>query len=95
MWKEKTRSQGQMLEKPCVRTRGHIFSPKITRFGQIICLDEISDKLKMGHFWSKIRSLGQMLEEHVCSRGHIFSSIIMKLDQHGFLDKISHKFENG
>ena len=32
----KTRSLGQILEKPCVRSRGHIFSPFIMKLGQII-----------------------------------------------------------
>ena len=44
----KTRSQGQILEKPCVRSRGHIFSPIIMNFGQNVCLDEISDKAENG-----------------------------------------------
>ena len=51
MSKEKARSLGQILEKKCVRSRGYIFSPKIMRLGQNICLDEVYDKLKMGHFW--------------------------------------------
>ena len=32
----KTRSLGQILEKPCVHSRGHIFSPFIMKLGQII-----------------------------------------------------------
>ena len=39
----KTRSLGQILEKPCVRSRGHIFSPTFLNFGQNVCLDKISD----------------------------------------------------
>ena len=35
----KTRSLGQMLEKPCVRSRGHIFSLIIMKLGQNVCLD--------------------------------------------------------
>ena len=39
----KTRSLGPILEKPCVRSRGHIFSPIPMKLGQKFCLDEISD----------------------------------------------------
>ena len=36
--------------------------------------------LKMGHVWSKTRSLGKILNKpFVCSRAHIFSPIFMKL----------------
>ena len=42
----KTRSQDQVLEKPCVHSRGHIFSPMIMKFGQNVCPDEISDEFK-------------------------------------------------
>ena len=73
----------------CVRSRGHIFCPIVMKLGQNVCLDEISDELmksrmssKMGHVWSKTRSLGEILEKPcVRSRGHIFSPIIMKLGQ--------------
>ena len=44
----KTRSLGQMLEKPCVRSRGHIFSPIIMTRGQNVCLDEIWDEFENG-----------------------------------------------
>ena len=37
----KTRSLGQILERPCVRFRGHIFSLIIIKLGQIICLEKI------------------------------------------------------
>ena len=30
----KTKSQGQILEKPCVRSRGHIFNSIIMKLGQ-------------------------------------------------------------
>ena len=63
----KTRSLGQMLEKPCVRSRGPIFSLLIMKLGQTFFLDEISIS-KMGHVWSKTRSQGQILEKPcVCS----------------------------
>ena len=44
----KTRSLGQILEKPCVRSRGHIFSRILMKVGQDVCLDDISDKFKNG-----------------------------------------------
>ena len=70
----KTRSLGQILEKPSVRSRGHIFSWILMKVGQDVCLDDISDKIKNRSCGSKTRSLGQMLEKpFVGSRGHIFS----------------------
>ena len=39
----KTRSLGQMLEKPSVCCRGHILSPIIMKLGQEVCFDKISD----------------------------------------------------
>ena len=49
----KTRSLGQILEKPCVRSRDHIFSPIIMKLGQNVCLDEISDAFENGSCWVK------------------------------------------
>ena len=37
----KTWLLGQILEKPCVHSRGHIFSSIIMKYGQNVCLDEI------------------------------------------------------
>ena len=37
----KTGSLGQILEKPFVRSRGHIFSQIILKLDQNFCLDEI------------------------------------------------------
>ena len=51
-----TKSRGQMLEKPCVRSKGHIFSQMIMKLGQNFCLDELSHEYKMVHVWSKTRS---------------------------------------
>ena len=36
----KTRSLSQILEKHCVRSRGHIFSPIIMKRGGNVCLNE-------------------------------------------------------
>ena len=44
----KTRSQGQILEKPCVCSRSHILSPIFMKLGQNVCLDKISDEFKNG-----------------------------------------------
>ena len=49
----KIRSLGQMLEKPCVRSRGHIFSPIIMKHGQNVCFDEISHEFENGSCWVK------------------------------------------
>ena len=43
----KTRSLGQILKKPCVRSRGHILSPILMKLGQNVCLDEISDEKEL------------------------------------------------
>ena len=40
----KTRSLGQIVEKPSVHSRGQIFSPIIMKPGQNVCLDEISEE---------------------------------------------------
>ena len=61
---KKTRSLGQILEKPCVCSRGHIFSPIIIKLDQNVrCGFHLS--LEMGHVWSKTRSLGKILEKIV------------------------------
>ena len=49
----KNRSRGQMLGKPCARSRGHIFSPIIMKLGQIVFLDKISDEIENGSCWVK------------------------------------------
>ena len=46
--RSKTRLLGQILEKPFVRSRGHIFSLILMKLGQTICLYEISDKFENG-----------------------------------------------
>ena len=44
--KSKTRSVGKILEKPCARCRGHIFSQIIVKLGQNVCLDDILDEFE-------------------------------------------------
>ena len=46
--RSKTRSLGQILEKPCVHSRGHIFSPIHIKLGQNVCLNEISHEFENG-----------------------------------------------
>ena len=33
---------------PCVRSRGHIFSPILMKLGQNVCLNKISDEFEIG-----------------------------------------------
>ena len=94
--RSKTRSLGQMLEKPCVGSRGHIFSPMIMKMVRMFDLMRSHFSMKMGHVGSESRSPGQILEKpFLCSRGHIFSPIIRKLGQNVCLDEVSDEFENG
>ena len=44
----KTRSIGQILEKPCLRSVGHIFSLIIIKLCQNVCHDESSDQFENG-----------------------------------------------
>ena len=86
----KTRSLGQVLEKPCICSRGHIFSLIVMKLFQNVYLDEISDK-----FENASCRVGQVLEKPcVHARGQIFSLIITKLGQNVCLDEISDGFEN-
>ena len=92
----KTMSLGQILEKPCVRSRDHIFSLIIIKIGQIFVLMKSRIDIKMGHVRSKTGSPGQILEKPcVCSRDQIFGLLLMKLGQRFCLDEILYIFENG
>ena len=44
----KTRSPGQILGKPCVHSRGHIFSRILMKVGQDVCLNDILDEFENG-----------------------------------------------
>jgi len=44
----KTRSLGQIIEKPCEHSRGHIFSPIFMKLGQNDCLDKIPTEFEIG-----------------------------------------------
>ena len=43
-----TRSLAQILGKPCVRSRGHIFIPIIMKLGKNVCIGEISNEFEKG-----------------------------------------------
>ena len=91
----KTRSVGQILEKPCVHSRGHIFSQIIVKLRMFVLM-KFWTSLKIGDVGSKTRSLDQILEKPcVHSKGNIFSQIIMKHGQNGCLGEISGKSRNG
>ena len=78
----KTRSLGQILEKPCVHIKRHSFDPMIMKLCKIFYHHNIKVRFETGSWWSKTRSLGQILEKpFVSSRGHIFALKIMKLCQ--------------
>ena len=51
--RSKTRSLGQILEKPCVCATGHIFIPILWKLGQNVCLNEILDEFENGSCWVK------------------------------------------
>ena len=94
--RSKTRSVGQILEKPCVRSRGHIFSQIIAKLDQNVCLDEILDEFENRLCRVKNYITRSILEKPcVHSKGHIFSPMIMKLGQNVCLNEISDKFGNG
>ena len=48
--RSKTTSLGQILEKPCVLPRGHIFSPIMMKLGQNVFLDKVWDEFENGSF---------------------------------------------
>ena len=78
----KTRSLGQILEKPCVHSRGHSFDPKFMKFVRLLIIIISRSMLKLGHVRSKTRSLGQILEKPcVHSGGHSLDSKLKKLYQ--------------
>ena len=56
----KTRSLGQILDKPCVCFIHQIFGLILMKLGQRFCLNEI---LKIFENESKSKSLGQIMED--------------------------------
>ena len=72
----KPRPLGQILENPCVSSRGHIFSPILMNFCKNVCVDEILDQFEFVSCGSKTRSLGQILEKPCASStGYVFSPL--------------------
>ena len=51
----KTRSLGQILEKPFICSGCHIFSPTLLKIGQNVCLDNILDEFENESCWVKNR----------------------------------------
>mgnify|MGYP001562769297 CR=1 FL=1 len=49
----KSRSLGQIVEKSCLRARGHIFGPIFLKLAQDVCLDDISDEFDNG--WGRVK----------------------------------------
>ena len=52
----KARSQGRILEKPCVRNRGDSFGPILINLvleKACVCVHEISDEFKFGSYGVK------------------------------------------
>ena len=69
----KTRSLGQILEKPCVHSRGYRFDHKFMNYVRMLIIIVSRSSSKLDHVGSKTRSLGQILEKPcVHSRGHRF-----------------------
>ena len=61
----KSRSSGQILEKPCVRSRVKIFCLIVIKLGQNIFLDEISDEYENGSC--------QMKNKVKCSKNFVYA----------------------
>ena len=57
--RSKTRSLGQIFEKPCVRSRVHSFVSNVMELSQNVIIIISRSSLKLGHVGSKTRSLGQ------------------------------------
>ena len=51
--RSKTKLQGQILEKPCVRSRCLIISPILMKLDQKVCLGAISEDFENGLCWVK------------------------------------------
>ena len=77
----KIRLLDEIVEKPCVHSRGHSFDPKFMKLSMLISIISRSAS-KLNHVGSKTRSLGQILEKPcVYSRRHSFDHKFMKLCQ--------------
>ena len=80
--RSKSRSLGQILEKPCVHSKRHSLTQSSRIYVRLLIIIISRLNLKLGHVGSKTRSLGQILEKPcVHSRGHSFDPKFMKLCQ--------------
>ena len=52
----------QIIEEPCVHSRGHNFDPKCMLLCRMVILIKSRSGSKLGHVASKSRSLVQMIE---------------------------------
>ena len=59
----KTRSVGQIMEKPCEHSKGHIFGPIFIKLAQMIILTISHFCSNIGDVGSKTRSVGQIMEK--------------------------------
>ena len=87
----KTRLLGQILQKPCVNFRDHIFNQM--KLGQNICLKEISDQFENGSY--VVKNWFKSSKYLVYNLEVTFCLIVIELGQDVFLNGISYEFENG
>ena len=74
----KTRSLGQIIEKPCVHSKRHRFNPKFMK----LCQNVNHHNFEIWSGWVKNRLLGESLEKPCLHcRGHSFNPKFMKLCQ--------------
>ena len=62
-----TRSLGQIIEKPCARSRGHDFSPIIMKLDQNVGLDEMLNKFENGSCGVKNKVTRSSLRKPLCT----------------------------
>ena len=78
----KTRSLGQILEKPCVHSRGTVLIQSSRNIIRMLMIIIPWSSSTLGYVGSKTRSLGQILEKpFVHSKVHSFVLNVMKLCQ--------------
>ena len=88
----KTRSLGQILEKPCVHFRGHNFDETWSKRLQIGCLGHVHYRADRNIDEDDRSNLEKPC---VHSRSHNFDPILMKLSQNVCLHDIQVKLETG
>ena len=75
-------SLGEILEKPCVHSRGHIFDSKFMKLYQNANIIISRPNLILGHVGSETRSLEKILEKPcVHSKKNSFDPKFMKFYQ--------------